>query len=102
MDADQLHRLYTVRKDAKEANVHREVAVSRLTSLIGACYNMGALSHHIRMRSDSRNHMTMFTRQHQLLPHTSTLTYAQDRLTNMEVALGHRQLDEAIPITDWS
>lgn len=102
MDVAQLHRLYTARKDAHEANEQRKVASSRLTSLIGALHGMGALSHHIRMRSESRRHMTIFTRNHNLLPHTSTLAYARDRLTNIEVALGHRPLDEAIPITDWS
>ena len=101
MDVEQLHRLYTIKKDVSDARRGHAQARSRVAALVGALHSMGALSPAVRNAASARVHMSRVLRAHPLPTHTSTLAFTQDRLRNMEVALGHRPLDDAVPLTDW-
>ena len=101
MNIDQLHRLYTIKKDVAKARRGHAESRGRVQAIVGALHSMGALSPDVRNVAQARVHMSRMLRAHPLPTHTSTLAFTQDRLRNMEVALGHRPLDDAVPLTDW-
>lgn len=105
MDIEQLHRLHTINREVEDARRQRDLWASQVRSVVDNMHHMGALSPYVRHQSHARSHMSRFVQQwlgSTALPsHTATLAYSHDRLRNMEVALGHRPLDEAVPLTDW-
>ena len=101
MSTDQVHRLWSIRKDvAKQRKIHAE-ATHRVRTLTHQLHSMGALSPHILQQAHSRMHMSRLTRWCPRPSHTSTLSFMRDMITNVEVAFGHRALSEAVPMTAW-
>ena len=93
---DRLLYLTTLGHAESAFDEHRTVQ-DRVQAVAMGLHRMGALSPHIHTAGQARRHMAYFARGHPLIAHTSTIAHSRDLLTNLEVALGHRPIEHAVP-----
>lgn len=98
MDSVQLLGLYTVQRDLPEWQRLHDRTLDQMNAMVNQLHVMGALSPHVRSADDARRHMSVLMRAQPLASHTSTLAHVHDTLHNVEVALGHRPLEDAVPL----
>jgi hypothetical protein len=96
-----VHLLYTLTQQLDQARRARRTAANIMHGLADHAHAMGALSRHVQSRADVRRHMSQSMQHFPLMPHTHTLAHTQDLLRNVEVALGHRPLEDAVPVAHW-